>query len=85
MTTFKELFEQAKVKVENPGVLEVPKGKDVTSLPLSHFVGLAKKKGLKEIVNALLNLYRWNKNDDPKISNWAKDMQEKLSKEFEKK
>ena len=70
--------------VKHPGVLEVPEGEDIESLSLSHFVNLAKKKGRSTIVKALMNLYRWNKNDDPKLSAWAKDMQEKLSAKLEK-
>lgn len=70
------------IKVTHPGILEVPAGKSVTSLPLSHFESLAKKKGRGAIVRALLNLYRWNKKANPKLSKWAKDMQEKLSKKL---
>jgi len=73
-------------EVTHPGVLEVPEGKDVETLPLSHFMKLAEKAGgTGPIVRALMNLYRWNKNRDPKLSKWAKNMQEKLSKEFPKK
>lgn len=72
------------IKATNPGVLEVPEGKNVMDLSLSHFVALAKKKGRGEIVKALLNLYRWNQDKNPKLSKWAKDMQEKLSAELEK-
>ncbi|MFW6129859.1 MAG: hypothetical protein ACOC56_01670 [Atribacterota bacterium] len=72
-------------KVTHPGILEVPEGKDVADLPLEHFVKLAKNKGVDAIVKALMNLYRWNKNDDPPLSKWAKNMQERLSAHFKKK
>ena len=72
------------IQATNPGVLEVPEGKDVMELPLSHFEALAKKVGLSEVVKALLNLWRWNQEKNPKLSAWAKDMQEKLSKSMEK-
>jgi len=75
---------KVKIPVEHPGVLEVPEGKNVEDLPYSHFAALAKKKGFGEISKALTNLHTWNKTRDPKLSNWADDMQAKLSKEFKK-
>jgi hypothetical protein len=66
-------------EVTHPGVLEVPDGKDVQSLPLAHFVGLAKTKGEGAVSKALMNLYRWNKTKNPGLSSWAKSMQEKLA------
>lgn len=83
MKTFKEILTEAgdvkNIKVTNPGILEVPDGKNIMSLPVSHFVALAKKKGVGAIVKALLNLYRWNENDNPKLSKWAKSTQEAVS------
>jgi len=82
-----EIEDPSKIKVENPGVLEVPEGKDVEKLPFSHFKNLAKKKGREKVVRALMNLYRWNKGkggDKGKIANWAKSTQEKLSASMEK-
>lgn len=76
------LFKKAKVK--HPGILEVPEGKDVEDLPVSHFVALAKKKGRGAIVRALMNLHRWNKKRDPKLSAWAKKTQEAVSAAMEK-
>lgn len=88
MKTFKEILNEAtdvkKIKVTNPGILEVPEGKNIMSLPVSHFVALAKKKGLAPIVKALLNLYRWNENDNPKLSAWAKSTQEAVSATMKK-
>lgn len=69
-------------KVTHPGVLEVPAGKSVTSLPAEYFIKLAKKKGRGLIVRALMNLYRWNKKDNPKLSKWAKKTQEAVSASF---
>jgi hypothetical protein len=72
------------IEVENPGILEVPEGKDVEDLPESHFQSLIKKKGWEEISRALVNLIRWNKNKNKSLSNWADSMQEKLSKWVDK-
>ncbi len=71
-------------KVTHPGILEVPKGTGVSDLPLKHFIKLAEKKGLSAIVKALMNLYRWNKEENPPLSKWAKNMQERLSMYFRK-
>lgn len=67
------------IKVEHPGVLEVPEGKDVKDLGEGHFKSLIKKKGWNEISKALMNLVRWNKSKEPSLSSWAHGMQKKLS------
>lgn len=72
------------IEIKNKGILEVPEGKNVNDLPLSHFVNLANKKGLSKITKALNNLQVWNKNDDPKLSKWAGDMIDKLNKKLKK-
>lgn len=77
--------QDTKIEVKHEGILEVPEGKNVDELPISHFVKLAKKKGLSKITKALNNLQVWNKNDDPKLSKWAGDMIDKVSKRIEKK
>ena len=80
-----KLHEQdVEIEVKHEGVLEVPEGKNVDDLPLSHFEKLAKKKGLGKITKALNNLQVWNKNDDPKLSKWAGDMIDKLNKKLKK-
>ena len=76
--------ETPNIEVKNKGVLEVPEGKNVDDLPLSHFVKLANKKGLSKITKALNNLQVWNKNDDPKLSKWAGNMIDKLNKKLGK-
>jgi hypothetical protein len=73
------------IDVENPDLLEVPEGKDVSDLPESHFRGLVEKKGYEEILRGLQNLRRWNKNRDKKLSNWADSMMDKLKDWVEKK
>lgn len=73
------------IEVKHEGILEVPDGKNVDDLPISHFEKLAKKKGLGKITKALNNLQVWNKNDDHKLSKWAGDMIDKLNKKFDKK
>lgn len=83
--SYKKLHEQdVEIEVKHKGILEVPEGKNVDDLPVSHFVNLAKKKGLSKITKALNNLQVWNKNDDPKLSKWAGDMIDKVSKKMEK-
>ena len=77
----KFIYEQdVNIDVENPGILEVPEGKNVEDLPIKHFVDLANKKGLSTITKALNNLQVWNKNKNPKLSKWAGDMIDKVSK-----
>ena len=83
--TYKRLKEQdVEIEVKHEGILEVPEGKNVDDLPLSHFEKLAKKKGLGKITKALNNLQVWNKNDDPKLSKWAGNMIDKLNKKLKK-
>ena len=41
-----DLLTELKIKVTNPGLLEIPDGKAVTSMPLAHFVKLAQKISL---------------------------------------
>lgn len=77
--------QDVEIEVKHEGILEVPEGKNVDDLPISHFEKLAKKKGLGKITKALNNLQVWNKNDDPKLSKWAGDMIDKLNKKFDKK
>lgn len=78
------MMEDVEIEVKNKGVLEVPEGKTVDQLPMSHFEKLAKEKGLSKITKALNNLQVWNKNDDPKLSKWAGNMIDKLNKKLKK-
>lgn len=81
----KRLREQdVEIEVKHEGILEVPEGKNVDDLPISHFVNLAKKKGLSKITKALNNLQVWNKKKNPSLSKWAGDMIDKVSKKMEK-
>ena len=68
----------ANIDVENPGLLEVPKDKSVMDLPVSHFKNLIDQKGRNAIIRGITNLEVWNKNDDPEISKWARDMKAKI-------
>jgi hypothetical protein len=72
------------IKAEHEGVLSVPSDKKVTELGVEHFVERAKKVGRGKVVKALMNLYRWNKNNNQELSSWAKDMQEKVSAALDK-
>jgi hypothetical protein len=44
LQALKESEPKVKIPVENPGVLEVPEGKDVEDMGENHFKGLIKKK-----------------------------------------
>lgn len=77
--------ETPNIEVKHKGILEVPEGKNVDDMPLSHFVNLANKKGLSKITKALNNLQVWNKNSNKKLSKWADDMIDKLNKKLGKK
>lgn len=82
---YNSLREQdTKIEVKHEGILEVPEGKNVDDLPMSHFEKLVKKNGLSKITKALNNLQVWNKNDDKKLSKWAGDMIDKLTKKYGK-
>jgi len=72
------------IEVKNKGILEVPEDRNVDDLPMSHFEKLVKKHGLSKITKALNNLQVWNKNDDKKLSKWAGNMIDKLTKKFGK-
>ena len=76
--------QDVEIDVKHEGILEVPEGKNVEDLPMSHFEKLAKNKGLGKITKALNNLQVWNKKKDPKLSKWAGDMIDKLNKKLKK-
>ena len=65
------------IKVKNPGILEIPEGAfnewGVGKL-VKHFISLAKKKGKAAVMRAVVNLERWNKNDDPDIAKKARSV-----------
>lgn len=84
MLAVSSLFEQFKIPVTHPGVLEVPEGKKVEDLGKDHFNGLIQKKGWGEVSKALTNLETWNKNKNPKLSSWAGNMQKSLAKVHDK-
>lgn len=75
--------QQTNIEVENPGVLEVPEGKNVEDLPIKHFVAIANKRGLSTVTRALNNLQVWNKNKNKPLSKWAGDMIDKVTKRYE--
>lgn len=84
LSTVKTIKEQkADIEVENPGILEVPEGKNVEDLPIKHFVDIANRKGLSTVTRALNNLQVWNKNKNKSLSKWAGNMIDKVSKRFE--
>lgn len=68
------------IKVENPGILEVPEDKGFGELPISHYIALEEKKGRAAVMRALLNLERWNSKKHPNISNKAREIINALKK-----
>ena len=74
--------EATNIDVKNPGILEVPQGKNVEDLPQSHFNKLVDKIGYDKVVRALTNLEVWNKNKNKSLSKWASGMAGKLKKKF---
>ena len=70
--------DKADIEAKNPGILEVPEGKNVDDLPVKHFKALIDKKGRAPIIRALNNLEVWNKNDNKSLSSWAKKMKKSL-------
>lgn len=80
------LKEQADVRihVKHPGFLEVPEGKDIQDLTVSHFQDLIKKHSWPAVSKALINLKVWNQKKNPKLAKWTDDMQEKLAKWVDK-
>lgn len=73
-------FNEVDIDVKNPGLLEVPQGKEVNQLPQSHFQALINKKGYEKVIRGLTNLEVWNKNKNPELSKWASNMADKLKK-----
>ena len=71
---------EVEIEVKHSGLLEVPAGKEVDQLPQSHFQKLIDKKGYEAIIRGLTNLEVWNKNKNPKLSQWASNMADKLKK-----
>lgn len=59
--------------------MEVPKGKKVHQLPISHFKKLAVKKGFDSISKSLTALRVLHKNRNKGLSHWAEKMQKELS------
>jgi len=72
------------ITVKHPGILEVPEDKSFDELPISHYVALEEKKGKPEVMRALLNLERWNKNKKPSISAKTREIIDALKKKHEK-
>ena len=72
------IMSSANIEPKNEGILEVPEGKNVDDLPVSHFKKLIDKKGREAIIRALTNLEVWNKNDNKSLSSWAKGMKKSL-------
>ena len=63
----------------NPGILEVPVGKQVTSLRKKDIDKLVHKKGKAPISKAIQNLLRWNTRRHTKSAELLKDWAEKAA------
>jgi len=70
---------KVKIHIKHEGVLEVPEGKEIEDLPISHFKNLVKKKGFSTISKALTNLIVWNKNKRPIFSKKIDTIQNNLT------
>ena len=77
------LADVEKIKVKHEGVLEIPKGKSFSTVGLKHYINLAKKKGKPAVMRGLLNLERWNKNKNPKLSEKARSIINRLKENSE--
>lgn len=60
--------------------MEIPKGKKVSQLPISHFKRLVKQKGFDTISKSLTTLQVLNKNRNKPLSAWANKMQKSLAR-----
>lgn len=69
------------IKVKHPGILGLEPGEFMKKKP-AYFISLAKSKGRAAIQKALLNLERWNKNDDPPISKRSRVHIDAIKKAF---
>lgn len=72
------------IPVKHEGILEIPEGKTIRELPISHFERLVKEKGYEPVIRALNNLVVWNKNDDKDLSSTAKAIMDQLRKKYRK-
>lgn len=72
------------IPVKHEGILEVPEGKTIRELPISHFERLVKEKGYEPIIRALNNLAVWNKNDDKDLASTAKAIMDQLREKYRK-
>jgi len=64
--------------VTHEGILNVPKGENIKNLSLEHFKSVIETKGWAKVSRAFMNLVRWNKKQNPSLSEWAYNTQEKL-------
>lgn len=71
------------IKVKNPGILSIPVGKHFYDMPESHYIELAEKDGKPEVMRALENLHRWNKEKHPKVAGKAAAIINRLLKNKE--
>lgn len=77
------LNEKTMVKAKYEGVLAMPEGAWNTwnaSKIVSHVIDQAKKRGKGAISKAIVNLVRWNKKQNPKLSRKAQGVLNTLSK-----
>lgn len=66
------------IQAKNVGILNIPKDKDFSDMPIKHFIDLAKSKGKGPIAKAINNIARWQKNKAPDVAKKASDLMTKL-------
>lgn len=71
------------IKVTNPGILEIPKDKNMWEMPIGHYEELVKSKGYAPVIRALLNHVRWKTSD--KAVSFAKKTMKYLRNKFPRK
>ena len=80
------LSEKVAVKVKTPGITKLPKDAwnewGVKDLVI-HFIKIAKKKGKPAMAKAIMNIERWNKNQNPELADKARSVMDALKKSKE--
>jgi hypothetical protein len=71
---------KVKIPIEEPGGLELKKGKDVEDTSAEHFKKLIQKDGWDTVSKRIITLKVFNKNKNPSLSSKMDNLQAKLAK-----
>jgi hypothetical protein len=71
---------KVKIPIEEPGGLELKKGKDVEDTSAEHFKKLIQKDGWDTVSKRIITLKVFNKNKNPALSSKMDNLQAKLAK-----